>query len=214
MRIFVAILVFVCSLNTYAQSARQLWTSLNDKDLSFEALRYALGALHMIDTLNDTIITIIDFTLPSTQKRLWVINLKKPEVLIKTYVAHGRNTGENWALHFGNLPNSNMSSPGFFITGNTYYGRHGYSLNLVGIEPGINDNALRRRIVLHGAWYVSEDFIKKYGRLGRSNGCPAVPEDQASRVIDYIKDGTLLFIYTNDESYFRKSKIINRLTAN
>ncbi len=196
-----------------SQSSDRLWTALNDTNLSEEALNLALAGKHKIQPDNDSILTIIDFTLPSTQKRLWIIHTKKQTILLKTFVAHGKNTGENCAQHFSNTPNTLMSSPGFYLTGKTYYGKHGYSLYLHGLEPGINDNAMKRCIVIHGAWYVSKQFIKKYGRLGRSYGCPAVPEKLSGQIIDLIKNGSLLFIYTDDSSYLSKSEIIKQITA-
>ncbi len=200
-------------LSVNSQSVGRLWTVLDDTTLSMKALSLALGGMHIIRPANDSIVTIIDFTLPSTQERLWIIDVKNHRILLKTYVAHGRNTGENWAMRFSNEPNSLMSSPGFYLTGKIYYGKHGYSLTLQGLEPGINDKAMDRRIVVHGAWYVGRQFIKKYGRLGRSYGCPAVPEDISRQVIDLIKDGCLLFIFTDDSSYLSKSGIIKQLTG-
>lgn len=141
------------------------------------------------------VITIIDFTLSSDKKRLWVIDLIHQKVLFNCLVAHGRNSGESVAEHFSNNPGSYASSPGFYITGETYTGKHGLSLTLDGIEKGINDKARERAIVIHGADYVSADFIRKNGRLGRSLGCPAVPEELKEGIIQAIKGGSCLFIY-------------------
>jgi hypothetical protein len=181
--------------NIQAQNLKKSWYELRDTNLSFFVFMNAYRGLAIYQPPCDTILTIIDFSLPSTDKRLWIIDLKHNTILKNTYVAHGMNSGENYALHFSNQPNTQMSAPGFYLTQNTYYGKHGYSLRLKGLEKGINDNAMKRAIVLHGAWYVSEDFIKKYGRLGRSFGCPAVPEAESEDIINLIKNGSLIFIY-------------------
>jgi hypothetical protein len=123
-------------------------------------------------------------------------------------VAHGRNSGEEFARFFSNVPNSNQSSLGFYLTGNTYQGKHGLSLKLKGIEQGINHFAEERAIVLHGADYVSESFIKKHGRLGRSQGCPAVSQELSKPIIEKIKEGSCLFIYSPDSKYFKSTRLI------
>ena len=151
---------------------------------------------------------VIDFSLPSNRKRLAVIDLKKKEILVYTYVAHGKNSGGLQATAFSNDNGSNKSSLGFYKTGQTYTGKHGYSLRLHGLEKGINDNAYSRAIVIHSADYVSEDFIKQNKRLGRSLGCPALPKELSTKVIGLIKDGHCVFIYAKDEAYFKKSKYI------
>jgi hypothetical protein len=151
------------------------------------------------------IFTIIDFNRSANEKRLWVIDLKNKEVLFHTLTAHGRNSGEEHAQFFSNTRNSNQSSLGFYITGNTYIGKHGTSLKLHGIEPGINDNAETRAIVMHGAEYVSEAHIKKYGRLGRSFGCPAIPVELHEELIDALANKTCLFIYYPDPIYLAQT---------
>lgn len=152
-----------------------------------------------------SLLTIIDYRLPSTEPRLFVTDPATGEILHTSLVAHGKNSGQNMATRFGNEPGSLLSSLGFFLTGESYHGRHGYSLRLHGLEPGINDNALERYIVIHGADYVSEKFAAKHGRLGRSWGCPALPEKSTREVIDLIKGGTCVFVYGNDVSYLEKS---------
>jgi hypothetical protein len=159
------------------------------------------------------VITIIDFGLPSDKKRLWVLDLINYKVLFCCLVSHGRNSGDLMAENFSNTPGSNASSPGFYTTGETYIGKHGLSLALDGLETGINDNARMRAIVIHGANYVSTDFIRKYGRLGRSFGCPAVPEELSKEIIQTIKGGSCLFIYVPGKSYTSYSKIITRITS-
>ncbi|MEQ8810039.1 MAG: murein L,D-transpeptidase catalytic domain family protein [Imperialibacter sp.] len=154
------------------------------------------------------IVTIIDFRKPSNQKRLWIVDLKARSVLYHTLVAHGRNTGNLYAESFSNVPNSNTSSLGFYTTAQTYMGKHGLSLRLDGLEKGFNDKARERAIVLHGADYVSKDFVKAHGRLGRSFGCPSVPMAVHKEVINTIKDGTCLFIFYPDRNYLSKSKLL------
>lgn len=159
------------------------------------------------------VLTIIDFSLPSDQKRLWVLDLLQAKVLFHCLVSHGRRSGELMAEYFSNTPGSNASSLGFYITGETYIGNHGLSLTLDGIEYGINDNARERAIIIHGADYVSADFIRKYGRLGRSLGCPAIPEEMKKEIIQSIKGGSCLFIYKPSESYMSESQIIRKIAS-
>jgi hypothetical protein len=159
------------------------------------------------------VITIIDFSLPSNQERLWVLDLVEAKILFHCLVSHGRNSGEMIAKNFSNNPGSYASSPGFYTTGETYFGKHGFSLRLNGIENGINDKARERAIVIHGADYVSPEFIEKNGRLGRSLGCPAVPEELSEEIIETIKDGTCLFVYAPTESYLSKSPVIKKLSS-
>jgi hypothetical protein len=141
-------------------------------------------------------LVIFDVTKLSTQKRFFVIDLKNKKVLFQCLCAHGKGTGDNKATYFSNDPGSLATAPGFYLTLSTYNGKHGYSLKLKGLEKGVNDNAESRAIVIHGADYVSEDFIKLHGRIGRSWGCPALPSDLSKEIIDVIKDGTLLYIYS------------------
>jgi hypothetical protein len=158
------------------------------------------------------IITIADLSQSANSKRLYVIDLSQKAVLFNTYVAHGRNSGEEYAESFGNRPESYKSSLGYYITGQPYMGAHGLSLRLEGCEKGINDKALQRGIVIHGADYVSEDFIRKNGRLGRSQGCPAVPAELCPSIVDCIKGGSCLFMFYPDSNYFRKSAVFAGLT--
>jgi hypothetical protein len=139
------------------------------------------------------LLTIIDFSRASNQKRLWVINLATARVVFHTLVAHGKNTGEQWAQTFSNREGSEMSSLGFYVTGETYQGKHGLSLKLRGLDPGYNTNAASRAVVVHGADYVSESFIRQHGRLGRSQGCPALPVGQSGAIIKVIKNGSVVF---------------------
>lgn len=140
-------------------------------------------------------LTIIEFGRSSTQKRLWVLDVAKGRLLHHTLVAHGKNTGEEYAQLFSNREGSEMSSLGFYRTGATYQGKHGLSLKLHGVDAGYNTNALSRSVVVHGADYVSEDFIQQHGRLGRSQGCPALPPAQTAAIIRTIKDGSVVFAH-------------------
>lgn len=157
------------------------------------------------------ILTIADFSKPSTEKRLWVIDMDSRKVLFHELVAHGRNSGDNFAGKFSNTPNSNMSSLGFYITGGKYSGKHGLSLYLNGMDQEFNDKARERTIVIHGADYVSFDFIQKYGRLGRSFGCPALSMESYKAVIEKISDGSCFFIYYPDEKFIRRSTVLNAI---
>ncbi|HET9040905.1 MAG TPA: murein L,D-transpeptidase catalytic domain family protein [Gemmatimonadales bacterium] len=141
------------------------------------------------------VLTVIDYSLASRDRRLWVLDLAHARVLAHELVAHGRGSGDDLARRFSNRPGSLQSSLGTFVTGPVYRGRHGLSLRLRGLDPGLNDQAEARAIVVHGAPYVSETVARKLGRLGRSQGCPALSPDVAARVIDLIRDGTVLFAY-------------------
>jgi L,D-transpeptidase catalytic domain len=163
---------------------------------------------------NDSVISIIDFSLSSGNKRLFVIDLKRVRILFNTYVSHGKKSGMESANEFSNTPNSNKSSLGFYITANTYQGKHGYSLRLEGEEDGINDNALSRGIVMHAASYVNEVTAMQRGYIGRSQGCPAIPEALHRAIIEKIKNGSCLFIYSPDLFYITHSVIIKDLADN
>jgi hypothetical protein len=158
-----------------------------------------------------TLFTVIDYTLPSTEPRLFVVDPEDRSVLLSSLVAHGKGSGQNMAERFSNESGSKMSSLGFFVTGKTYFGSHGYSLRLQGLEKGINDQAENRAIVIHGASYATEEFIARQGRLGRSWGCPALPPESSQAIIDLIKDGTCLFIYGTDPAYLENSRFLNPL---
>ena len=157
---------------------------------------------------NKNIITIIDFSLPSVEKRMWIVDLATQKILFHDWVAHGKNSGGNMATSFSNTPNSNQSSLGFYITANTYTGKHGLSLRLQGQEDGINHNAFKRAIVMHGADYVNEGIIKSVGRLGRSFGCPAVSMKIYKDVINTVANGSCMFIYHPQENYLTKSNLL------
>ncbi len=178
--------------------------------ISYDIFKMAMIGYKNIEPKNKDILTIIDFSEPSTEKRFYLIDLKNEELLINTWVAHGKNSGENEALNFSNIKDTKMSSPGFFVTAETYQGSNGYSLRIDGIEKHINNKARRRYIVIHGADYVSEEFIIENDRLGRSWGCPAVPMELSTQIIDLIKEGSCIFVYTSDPEYFKNSKLIEK----
>ena len=156
----------------------------------------------------DGIIAICDFSQSSKKKRLYIIDTKNYRVLLNTFVAHGRNSGLDYAEKFSNTPESLQSSLGFYVTRSTYSGKHGLSLKLSGVERGFNDNAESRAVVIHGADYIGADRLSS-PYMGRSFGCPAVPQEQSERVINYLKNGTCLFIYHPTQKYLHGSKILN-----
>ncbi|PZR19658.1 MAG: hypothetical protein DI539_13225 [Flavobacterium psychrophilum] len=160
---------------------------------------------------NSRYLTIADFSLPSSQKRLFIIDMKTGKLIYNTYVSHGRNSGTDMATHFSNRPESNQSSLGFYVTGDTYRGSNGYSMKLTGMEEGINDNAFIRNIVMHGSAYVSEKVIAMKGYVGRSLGCPAIPAVLTKAIINTIKNGSCMFIYGNDQRYLAQSRILMQM---
>ncbi|MFZ4457015.1 MAG: murein L,D-transpeptidase catalytic domain family protein [Bacteroidales bacterium] len=193
-----------------------LYTELNlsETGLSKAVFDLAIKGLDKLDSTgklqNATIVTIADYSQSSNRKRLYVIDLKNKRLLFNTYVAHGRNTGEEYAHNFSNLDGSSKSSMGFYVTEHPIVGGHtGFALLINGMEKGYNDNALRRAIIIHAANYATSDFIKRNGRLGRSLGCPALPPDLNRPIIDTIKGGTCLFIYTSDNRYLASSALLN-----
>ena len=155
------------------------------------------------------LLTIVDFSLSSTVKRLWVIDLTTNKVLFQSLVAHGRNTGEEFANSFSNQAESYKSSLGFYATGEIYNGKHGMSLKLDGLEKGVNDHARERAVVMHGADYVSQNFINGNKRLGRSQGCPAIPVELNEKIISVIKNKSCLFIYHPSRNLHLSSKLVS-----
>lgn len=158
---------------------------------------------------NEAVLAIADFSQSSDKKRLYVLDMANYRVLFNTLVAHGKNSGREWATRFSNKISSYQSSPGFYVTGHTYNGSNGYSLKLEGMEKGINDKAMKRAIVMHGAPYVSEAFISSRGYIGRSQGCPAVPVAQARGIINTLKDGSCLYIHVPDQRYQAGSTMLS-----
>lgn len=178
--------------------------NLSKVGLQKSVFEYALRGWQKIDTAK-SMLTIVDLSQPSSHKRLYVVDLVHKKLLFNTYVSHGRNSGDLMANRFSNAQSSFQSSLGFYQTLNTYMGKHGLSLQLKGLEKGFNDNVYNRNIVLHGADYVCEDIIRKTGRLGRSQGCPAVPYAESKGIIQAVKGGSCLFVYSPNPDYLKQS---------
>lgn len=161
------------------------------------------------------VLTVIDYSSPANKKRLWTFDLEKRDLLHHSHVSHGIKSGETDTSYFSNVNNSKASSIGVYLTGDAYHGRYGRSMKLKGLEKDFNSNAYNRFIVLHGSWYVNEDFIEKYGRPGRSWGCPSVPRDKVNPIVDSIKNDSLLIAYYPGEQWLLESKFLqcdNRTT--
>jgi hypothetical protein len=213
--LFGVLAIFLNASNTYLPDnmveTKCLYKECHLKGhLEYDVFEKAMIGFEKINGKQKTgLITIIDFTKQSTTERLFIIDLNNKKLIKKSLVSHGKNSGENYAESFSNTPGSLKSCLGFFLTADTYYGKHGYSLRLTGLEKGFNDNAHSRSIVIHGASYVSQSFVKEYGRIGRSFGCPAVPIEDSKSIIDLIKEESVLFIYGVDKEYFKESKYLN-----
>lgn len=204
-------------LMRFNQVAYNLYSNmqLQDSGLRFEVFHKALTGYYNMRHNNEVsgkpYITIVDFTKSSNEKRLWVVDVEKKELLFNTYVSHGRNSGNEFAENFSNENESFMSSIGFYMTEGTYIGKHGLSLKLNGLDEGYNTNAKDRYIVMHGAEYASEAFIKQAGRLGRSLGCPAIPMEEHEDIIDTVKGGTAMYIHAAQDKY--TSQYLDHVTA-
>ena len=196
---------------------KDLYNELNaaQYNLSFTAFRYAyIGyqSMRKQRKLNDKdLFSIIDFTKDCNTKRFYTIDLEKMKILYYTYVAHGKKSGERIPTSFSDIVESNKSSIGFYITGDTYNGSNGYSLMLHGDEKGYNSNLAKRSVVIHTADYANENYIARNGRMGRSLGCPVLPENIYKQVINTIKEKTMIFAYYNDAKYLKTSKYLNLL---
>jgi hypothetical protein len=181
--------------------------------VSRDVLNLALGAVTCAVAAGDIsappTLTLIDYSRPSTEPRLWVFDLRSGEMRFRELVAHGKGTGENLAQHFSDSMNSHQTSLGLFVTQDPYVGSNGYSLRLDGLEPGFNGRARERAIVMHGAAYVDAAFAAKQGRLGRSWGCPALRQAVARQVIDFIRDGGVIFSYYPDQAWLKESRFLN-----
>ena len=182
--------------------------SLTDK-LDYNIFKQALDGYNSIDLTNKNLLSIIDYSKPSYEKRFFIIDIENHKLLYQTLVAHGKKSGFLNATKFSNKIGSHKSSLGFFRTGNSYFGLRGYSLQLEGLEKGINDNARQRGIIIHGANYVDERIANGNGVIGRSWGCPAVSKKLSKEIINLLKGGSLLYIYADDEVYKEKSVIAN-----
>ena len=193
------------------EKLKDMYLDLNlQNKIDFDVFKTAVDGFKKVKKRKKNVLTIIDFSKPSTRKRFFVIDFDKNTVMYDTYVAHGKNSGSTVATTFSNKIDSNMSSLGFYLTGYTYQGSNGYSLRLYGLEREINDNAEARAIVIHGADYATESFLNANGILGRSLGCPAIPENISAEVIDELRGGTVVFIYGKDSEYTEKSAFIQR----
>jgi len=181
-------------------------------DLHPNVLRLALDAYYCAKEQGigeKQLLTIIDYSLPSSEKRLWVLDLSTNKVIMHTLVAHGKHTGGLMAQHFSDISGSKQTSLGLFLTEKSFRGPDGYSLRIKGLEDGYNDKVEHRVVVIHGAWYVSDSFAKKHGYLGRSWGCPAVPLNEVKELIDDIKEGTLMFAYYPDKKWLDDSTFLH-----
>lgn len=200
--------------NQFEQSTRSLYTQLGAEryNLNYEVFRYAyIGykTLKQQQRLNEKeIFSIIDFTQKSNNKRFYTIDLNQKRIIYNTYVSHGRKSGDEISYSFSDVCESHQSSIGFYITGNTYNGSNGFSLQLHGDEKGYNSNIAKRGVVIHTADYANESYIAKYGRLGRSFGCPVLPENIYKDIIETIKNKTVIFAYYNDPKYLSSSKYL------
>lgn len=192
--------------NTLEAKALQLSEKLN---INTQALKLAMNGYEKLKSLgrlsNVRFLTIADFSKPSNEARLYVIDLFLEQIVVQTLVAHGKRSGTLFANVFSNKTSSHKSSLGFYVTGNIYTGRNGASLELNGMEAGINDHAKNRSIVIHGADYVSNRYIEQQGYIGRSQGCPAVPNDQLTHIIDAIQGASCMFVYAPNKAYLQKS---------
>jgi L,D-transpeptidase catalytic domain len=191
-----------------------VYNSLNANNYSlpeikcFSKAMEGFYALRQNGTIQKDILTVIDFSLSSTRKRMWVIDLSTNTILYNSVVSHGMNSGGEFANSFSNAASSNKSSLGFYATGEVYQGKHGISLKLDGLEQGINSNARARAVVMHGASYANPSILKSQGFLGRSQGCPAIPENLKNQIINKIKGKSCIFIYHPTRSYEIASKLV------
>ena len=189
------------------------YMSLEQSGLDEKAFEYAWRGYHNLlkkgMIKKKSVLSICDFTQPSCSKRLYVIDVRHKKLLYRTYVAHGQNSGAEYASSFSNKPESFKSSLGFYITKRTYFGRNGLSLRIEGLDSGFNDLAGKRNIVLHGSSYVSQKFIRNTGAIGTSLGCPAMPSAVSPKIIRAVKNGSCLFIYHPTQQYLDESNVIN-----
>ncbi|NQX98230.1 MAG: murein L,D-transpeptidase catalytic domain family protein [Flavobacteriales bacterium] len=197
------------SLNEYAC---QLYECVSDAEINEEAFNLALKGYYTLISNNELenkkYLTIVDMSLSSNTERFYVVDMETQQLIFKSLVAHGKNTGEELANSFSNKERSYQTSLGFYKTAETYDGKRGFSMKLDGLEYS-NSNARDRGVVIHGAKYVSEEFIENNGRLGRSLGCPSLPMDSFKEIVEILKNGSCLFIYYPQEQYLAKSKLVN-----
>lgn len=228
--VLIIIMIFISGMNLFLCSNTERSTGNAEKTADERIMQYfelydsvglegkldkciflqALAGYDKIKEHKNDMLTIIDFSQPSSNERMFVIDMRKKKLLFSSVVSHGRNSGRIYATDFSNQNGSYKSSLGFYMTGNTYKGKNGYSLTLDGLEKGINDNAKKRAIVVHGAGYCNPDIVRNGGMLGRSLGCPAIPLNLTKKIIDTIKGGSVMFIYGNSRHYLSQSKFIEK----
>lgn len=197
-----------------SDACRGLYQSMQlEGVVNWQAFRQAVIGYYRIEGKRREVLTLIDFSLPSTAKRLFVFDMAQHRLLYSSVVAHGKNSGENYATSFSNEYGSYKSSLGFYLTASTYQGRNGYSLILDGLEKGINDRARERAIVVHGAAYANPSVASRGGRLGRSFGCPALPQELSRPIIDAIKGGSVMYIYADKPEYLAQSTVLKEGTS-
>ncbi len=197
-----------------SDACRGLYQSMQlEGVVNWQAFRQAVTGYYRIEGKRREVLTLIDFSLPSTAKRLFVFDMAQHRLLYSSVVAHGKNSGENYATSFSNEYGSYKSSLGFYLTASTYQGRNGYSLILDGLEKGINDRARERAIVVHGAAYANPSVASRGGRLGRSFGCPALPQELSRPIIDAIKGGSVMYIYADKPEYLAQSTVLKEGTS-
>jgi|WetSurSiteA1Bulk_404760.scaffolds.fasta_scaffold00341_4 hypothetical protein len=201
----------------FTDALGRIYESLHEPDLNCNAFYVGMLGFRSLCAkglvIKDSLITIIDYSLPSSEDRFFVINLRQNKVICKTLVAHGRNSGELYASRFSNKMQSHQSAIGFYITGQPYQGGQGYSMMLTGVDTGYNDQARIRSIVVHGAQYVTHKYVEQYGRLGRSFGCPALPPQVNAKIINLIMEGSVLFSYYPDDVYLSSSHILSSYSS-
>ncbi|MCM4154787.1 murein L,D-transpeptidase catalytic domain family protein [Gramella sp. AN32] len=188
------------------------FTEINSSMPALSVFEKAIQGYQKLDAegkISNPLLTIIDFDLSSVEKRLWILNMDTQKVVFNDLVSHGKNTGVKFAEKFSNQVNSHQSSLGFYLTGETYYGKNGLSLFIDGLEKGFNSNARKRYVVIHGADYAEPSFVKRVGRLGRSYGCPAIPNSIAKNLINTIKGKSVVYIHKSDSNYQKKSTFLN-----
>ena len=190
---------------------QQLYSEMQlENVVNYVIFELAMVGYDKLEVPNKEVVTLIDYSKPSTEERLYVLNMKEKKLLFSSLVSHGKNSGADFATSFSNKSGSHKSSLGFYVTGNTYLGGNGNSLILNGLEKGFNDRAKDRAIVIHAAKYCNADYVSEHGMLGRSYGCPALPKEINDTIINTIKDGTLLFIYANNQYYLSKSRLLRK----
>ncbi len=213
-QLFLPLILIISNIALAETVIPKQWTPFlkQDPKLKQEILNLAINAYYKIKQTNKKIkpiITVIDYSLPSSTKRLWVLDLNQKTILYNSLVAHGQNSGDQLTKKVSNNKGSHQTSVGVFLTGKTYHGKNGYSLKLHGLEKGFNNNAYQRGIVIHASKYVNEYYVKKIGRIGRSWGCPAIESKLTKEIIDTICNGTMLFSFYPDDKWLNSSSYVS-----